>query len=156
MHQYNLCMHVYLYLYLSISVYIYRSTPPSVSLSSSESPSSSVNIIYECIHGNRRNRRGHGALCAIQHRGVLGEPGGSGREECVKGAINNRAPHRRPRSRHRRAQRALPTRSEEGVIALEKECLLANQNNLTMRMIISAVVRNVELRLPLKHLTETG
>jgi len=55
-------------------------------------------------HRNRRKQRGHGALCAIQHLGVVGEPGASGRGECVRGAINNRAPHRRPHSRHRRAQ----------------------------------------------------
>ena len=35
--------------------------------------------------------------------GVVGEPGGSRRGECVRGAINNRASHRSPRSRHRRA-----------------------------------------------------
>ena len=35
-----------------------------------------------------------------------GEPGGSGRGECVRSAIDNRTPHRRPRTRHRRAQRA--------------------------------------------------
>jgi len=54
-------------------------------------------------HGHRRKGRGHGALCAIQHLGVVGEPGGSGRGERVRGAINNRAPHRSPRSRRRRA-----------------------------------------------------
>jgi len=38
----------------------------------------------------------------MQHLGVVGEPDGSGRGECVRGAINNRAPHRSPpRSRHR-------------------------------------------------------
>jgi len=56
------------------------------------------------IHRNRRKGRGHGALCAIQHLRVVGEPGGSGRGEGVRGAINNRAPHRSPHSRHRRAQ----------------------------------------------------
>jgi len=50
---------------------------------------------------NRRNVREHGALSAIQHPGVVGEPGGSGRGECVRGAVNNRASHRSPRSRHR-------------------------------------------------------
>jgi len=58
------------------------------------------------IHRNRRNGRGHGVLCAIQHLGVVGKPGGSGRGECVRSAINNRTPHRRLHSRHRRAQRA--------------------------------------------------
>jgi len=56
-------------------------------------------------HRNRRKGRGHGALCAIQHLGAVGELDGSGRGECVRGASNNRAPHRSPRSRHRRAQR---------------------------------------------------
>jgi len=36
------------------------------------------------LHRNRRKGRGHGALCAIQHLGVVGEPGGSGRGECVR------------------------------------------------------------------------
>jgi len=45
------------------------------------------------------------AVCDTTPRG-RGEPGGSGRGECVRGAIHNRAPHRSPRSRHRRAQRA--------------------------------------------------
>jgi len=44
--------------------------------------------------------------CAIQHLGCRGRaaPGGSGRGECMRGAINNRAPHRSPRSRRRCAQ----------------------------------------------------
>jgi len=56
------------------------------------------------LHRNRKNGRGHGALCAIQHLGVVGEPGGSGRGERVRGAITNLASHRSLRSRHRRAQ----------------------------------------------------
>jgi len=43
------------------------------------------------------------ALCDTTPTGS-GEPGGSGRGECVRGAINNRAPHRSPRTRHRRAR----------------------------------------------------
>ena len=35
------------------------------------------------------------AVCDTTPRGS-GEPGGSGRGECVRGAINNRAPHRSP------------------------------------------------------------
>jgi len=42
------------------------------------------------IHSNRKKGRGDGALYAIRHLGVVGEPGGSGRGECVRGAINNR------------------------------------------------------------------
>jgi len=42
-------------------------------------------------HGNRRNGRGHGKLCAIQHIGVVSEPGGSERGECVRGAILSRS-----------------------------------------------------------------
>jgi len=37
------------------------------------------------------------AVCDTTPRGS-GEPGGSGRGACVRGAINNRAPHRSPRS----------------------------------------------------------
>jgi len=60
----------------------------------------------------QKNGRGHGALCAIQHLGVVSEPGGSGRGECVRGAIRTRAPHRSPRSRHRRARSAHITKRE--------------------------------------------
>jgi len=41
------------------------------------------------VNRNRRKGRGHGALCAILHLGVVGEPGGSGRGEGVRDAINN-------------------------------------------------------------------
>jgi len=51
------------------------------------------------VHGNRRNGRGHGALCAIQHLGVVGEPGGSGWGEGMRGAVNNCAPRRSLHSR---------------------------------------------------------
>ena len=43
------------------------------------------------------------ALCDTTPRGS-GEPGGSGRGECVRNAIDNRTSHRRPRTRHRRPQ----------------------------------------------------
>jgi len=64
------------------------------------------NVLTHCLHlktymhRHRSKGRGHGALCATQHLGLVGEPGGSGREACVRGAMHNRASHRCKTDQH--------------------------------------------------------
>jgi len=82
--------------------------------------------VFVCVtcffsYRNRRTGRGHGALCAVQHLGVVGEPGGSGRGECVRGAITNLVqsppqPPTRPRWYH--AHRHGPQGEHRGYVCL--------------------------------------
>ena len=83
-------------------------------------------LVTRLPNSQKHNKRAW-TRCAVRDttpRGS-GEPGGSGRGACVRGALNNRAPHRSPRTRHRRAQRARQNnRRHTNKLSTERTCFV--------------------------------